>query len=670
MSAYRSSRDDKGPVSAQPDAANPRPVGLSDSTAANQHPAGASDSTATNARPSGTADSAAANPPPGPKIGNFGGGAQRGRPVVKPKNWKRTLKRLWSYIGAEKKLLGFIFFMVLLDSAIMLAGPYLIGVAIDTMEGGAEHVDFSGLEIVLLALVAAYATDGVLTFGQGWLMAGVSQRIVASLRRSLFAKLQKLPLRIFDTRSHGDLMSRLTNDIDNVSSTVAQALVQVMTGSISIFGALIMMLYLSPLLTLVSLVTVPAVFLLTRTIARKTAVLFKAQQARLGALNGHIEETISGIHIVKAFNREEKVIEEFEAINKELCEVGTQAQIRSGFLMPLMNVIGNTGFALIATVGAWLVIDHVITVGIIASFLSYSRQFVRPLNDLAGTFNQLQSGIAGAERVFDILDEEEEPEDAPGATRLKDPVGHVRFEHVDFGYRADVPILRDVSFDSSAGSSTALVGPTGAGKTTIVNLLTRFYDVTGGSVQIDGKDIREYTMDSLRRSFGIVLQDTYLFSGTIKENIRYGKPDATDEEIREAARMANADTFICRLPHGYDTLLAENGGNLSQGQRQLLAIARVILSKPAILILDEATSSIDTRTELQIQDALLQIMKGRTTFIIAHRLNTIREADRIMVIDRGQIVEQGSHDELMARQGAYYRMFMNQFGNLELTAEA
>lgn len=645
MSAYRSSKDERGPTSAQPGTDHLRSAG------------------------SPAADSAP-NPPPGPKMGNFGGGAHRGRPVAKPKNWKLTLKRLWSYIGTEKKLLAFIFFMVLLDSAIMLAGPYLIGVAIDTMKGGPGQVDFSSLEIVLLALVAAYATDGLLTFGQGWLMAGVSQRIVATLRRSLFAKLQKLPLRIFDTRSHGDLMSRLTNDIDNVSSTVAQAVVQVMTGSISILGALIMMLYLSPLLTLVSLLTVPAVFLLTRTIARKTAVLFKAQQARLGALNGHVEETISGIHIVKAFNREEKVIEQFEAINKELCEVGTQAQIRSGFLMPLMNVIGNVGFALIATVGAWLVVEDAITVGIIASFLSYSRQFVRPLNDLAGTFNQLQSGIAGAERVFDILDEEEEPEDAPDATRLEDPVGHVRFDRVEFGYRADVPILRNVSFDSPAGSSTALVGPTGAGKTTIVNLLTRFYDVTGGSVQIDGKDIREYTMDSLRRSFGIVLQDTYLFSGTIKENIRYGKPDATDAEIREAAVMANADTFIRRLPHGYDTLIAENGGNLSQGQRQLLAIARVILSKPAILILDEATSSIDTRTELQIQDALLQIMKGRTTFIIAHRLNTIREADRIMVIDRGQIVEQGSHDELMARQGAYYRMFMNQFGNLELSAEA
>ncbi|MBW5446028.1 ATP-binding cassette domain-containing protein [Cohnella sp. CFH 77786] len=612
---------------------------------------------------------ASARPAAGPGIGGFGGGHPgRGGPVAKPKDWKTTLRRLWSYFGKEKALLAFIFAMVLADSAITLAGPYLIGVAIDSMSPEGGYVDFTRLEIALIALVSAYATDGALTFAQGWLMAGVSQRMVMSLRRALFAKIQKLPLRFFDTRSHGELMSRLSNDIDNVSTTVAQAVVQAMTGSISILGALAMMLYLSPLLTLASLITVPAVFLLTKTIARKTGPLFKEQQVRLGVLNGHVEETISGIHIVKAFNREQEVIREFDAINEELCRVGIQAQIRSGFLMPIMNVIGNLGFAAIAITGAWLAVESLITVGVIASFLSYSRQFVRPLNDLANTFNLLQSGIAGAERVFEVLDEEEEPADRPEAVPLDRPDGHVRFERVDFGYRPDVPILRDISFEAPAGSSTALVGPTGAGKTTIVNLLTRFYDVTGGSIRIDGRDIRDYTLDSLRRCFGIVLQDTYLFSGTIKENIGYGKPDATDGEIREAASMAGAEAFIRRLPNGYDTVLSENGGNLSQGQRQLLAIARVFLAKPSILILDEATSSIDTRTELQIQEALLQAMKGRTSFIIAHRLNTIREADRIMVIDQGQIVEQGSHDELMARQGVYYGMFMNQFGHLESAA--
>jgi ATP-binding cassette subfamily B protein len=593
------------------------------------------------------------------------GGRHHGRgPVVKPKDWKRTLRQLWSYFGKEKGLLAFVFFIVVADSAIGLAAPYLIGVAIDTMKEGSGRVDFSGLEIALIALAAAYVTVGALTFAQGWLLAGVSQRVVKRLRRTLFAKVQKLPLKFFDTRPHGDLMSRLSNDIDNVNTSVAQALVQVMSGSVSILGALVMMIYLSPLLTLAAFITVPPVILLTRTIASQTRVLFKEQQAKLGALNSQIEETISGIHIVKAFNRENRVIEDFEAINHELRKVGIRAQVRSGFLMPVMNVIGNLGFAAIASFGAWLAIRDVITVGVIASFLSYSRLFVRPLNDLANTFNMLQSGIAGAERVFEVLEEEEEPKDRPQASRLERPKGHVVFDRVDFSYRPDVPVLRQISFEAPAGSSIALVGPTGAGKTTIVNLLTRFYDVTGGSIRIDGKDIRDYTMDSLRRAFGVVLQDTYLFSGTIKENIRYGKPEATDEEVRRAAVLANADPFIRRLPKGYDTELAENGGNLSQGQRQLLAIAQVFLAEPSILILDEATSSIDTRTELQIQEALLAAMKGRTTFIIAHRLNTIREADRILVIDHGEIAEQGSHDELMARRGIYYRMFMNQFRNV------
>lgn len=596
--------------------------------------------------------------------GGVRGHGGRGGQVVKPKNFKGTLKRLWYYFGKERKILSAIFLFILIDSIVTLSSPFLIGKSIDAMSIESK-VNFNLLEVTILILLIAYISDGILTFLQGWLMAGVSQRIVKRLRDSLFKKLQKLPVSFFDTRTHGELMSRLSNDIDNVSNTISQSTTQLMSGGIILIGSFIMMLILSPLLTLASLVTVPLVFLLTRTIASKTRILFKNQQIKLGKLNGHIEETISGIQVVKAFNHEDKAIEEFEEINNELKQVGLKAQIWSGFLMPIMNVINNLGFAIVAIVGGLLAVKGHITIGIIASFLTYSRQFGRPLNDLANIFNILQSGVAGAERVFEILDEKEEPADKKGAISLEQPKGHVVFDNVSFGYRPDVPILKNVSFESEIGSSTALVGPTGAGKTTIVNLLTRFYDVTSGKIYLDGRDIREYTRESLRKCFGIVLQDTYLFSGTIKENIKYGMPDASDEDVVEAAKMANADVFIKRLPKQYDTLLSENGGNLSQGQRQLLAIARVILAKPSLLILDEATSSIDTRTEIHIQDALLKVMDGRTSFIIAHRLNTIREADTIMVIDHGEVVEKGSHNELIYKQGIYYNMFFNQFKNVE-----
>ncbi|CAM3387259.1 MULTISPECIES: ABC transporter ATP-binding protein [Brevibacillus] len=598
----------------------------------------------------------------GPKHGNRFGMAARAA-QSKPKNFKATIKRLWHAFGKEKRILPIVFVIVFIDALLMLAAPYLIGESIDAMTRGEEMMGLLG--IMILVLLISYVADGILTFLQGWIMAGISQRIVKNLRSALFEKLQKLPVSFFDSRTHGELMSRLTNDIDNVSNSISQSTTQLMSGALMIVGSLVMMLVLSPLLTLTCLVTVPLVYLLTRTIARRTSVLFKNQQMQLGKLNGHIEETISGIQVVKAFNHEQKAIAEFDEINDELRKVGLRAQILSGFLMPIMNVINNLGFALVAIVGGVLAIEEMITVGVIASFLSYSRQFVRPLNDLANIFNVLQSGVAGAERVFEVLDEKDEPADVVQAVQLTQPKGHVVFENVSFGYRPDQLILKDVSFESKAGSITALIGPTGAGKTTIVNLLTRFYDVTGGAIYLDGKDIREYTRDSLRSSFGFVLQDTYLFSGTIKENIKYGKPDATDEEVREAAKMANADVFINRLPKRYDTVLSENGGNLSQGQRQLLAIARVILAKPALLILDEATSSIDTRTEIHIQEALLKLMQGRTSFVIAHRLNTVRDADTIMVVDGGKIAEQGSHEELLAKKGTYYQLFSNQFKNIE-----
>ena len=600
---------------------------------------------------------------PGRPGGGFGG-ARGMAPVVKPKDFKATMGRLWTYFGKERNLFLTIFCFIIISAGLGLSVPYLIGLAIDAVSKGPGAVDFDALSIIIVALTAAYITDSAIHLLQGWLMAGVSQRIVKNLRKTLFSKLHKLPVAFFDLRTHGELMSRLSNDIENVSSTISQSTTHLMSNVITIIGSFIMMIVLSPLLTLASVITIPMVLGLTRTIAKRTKKLFKEQQVILGRLNGHIEETISGIPVVKAFNHEEKCIKEFDEINSNLCQVGIKAQILSGYLMPIMNVINNIGFAAVAGVGGALAVKDLVTVGIIASFLSYSRQFSRPLNDLANIFNTLQSAVAGAERVFEILDEKEEDKDIPAAKVLEHTKGNVIFDNVSFGYRSDVPILKNVSFTSPAGSNTALVGPTGAGKTTIVNLLSRFYDVTGGRILIDGTDIREYTRDSLRKCFGIVLQDTYLFSGTIRENIKYGRLDASDEEMEKAAAMANADIFINRLPDGYDTVLQESGNNLSQGQRQLLAIARAILTNPAILILDEATSSVDTRTELHIQEAMLKLMDGRTSFIIAHRLSTIRDADTIMVINNGEIVESGNHEYLMSLNGSYHDLHVSQFKNI------
>jgi len=585
-------------------------------------------------------------------------------PVEKPKKFKETLKRLWYYFGKQRKLLLIVFFITIVDAIITLLVPYLIGRAIDTIPIDGK-VNFKILKIILLALIISYFLDAVLTFFQGWLMAGTAQHIVKNMRADLFKKFQKLPIVFFDGNTHGEIMSRVSNDVDNVSSTISQSTTQLMSGMITIIGSLIMMIILSPLLTLASMITVPLVFLLTRIIAKNTNVLFKNQQKELGRLNAKIEEAISGIYVVKAFNHENREIQEFEEINNDLYKVSLRAQIWSGYLMPLMNVINNIGFAVVAGVGGILAVKNIVTIGIIASFLSYSRQFSRPLNDLASIFNTLQSAVAGAERVFDTLEEKNEDEDAVDATILHNPKGNVIFQNVSFGYRKDLKILKNINFKVKFGTSVALVGPTGAGKTTIVNLLTRFYDVSAGKIFIDNKDIREYTRDSLRRCFGMVLQDTYLFTGTIKENIRYGKLDAADDQIRRAAIMAKADDFIRDLPKGYDTLLFESGSNLSQGQRQLLAIARAILSNPSILILDEATSSIDTRTEMKIQQAMSKLMEGRTSFIIAHRLSTIKDADVIMVIDNGQIIEKGNHDELIEKKGFYYDMYLSQVNSME-----
>jgi len=456
-------------------------------------------------------------------------------------------------------------------------------------------------------------------------------------------------------------MSRLTNDVDNVSNMLSNTITQVMSSAITLVVSLAMMLYLSWVLTLVSFITIPLSMIVIRKITKYTGKLFKQQQASLGELNGIVEETVTGSRVVKVFTREPQVIEDFDRANEELTEAGVKATIFSSVIGPMMNAINNLGFALMASIGGFLVVGGHVSVGMIQSFLQYQRQFSRPINDLANQVTMVQSALAGAERVFEIMDEASEPADAPNAVALKNPQGHVLFDDVTFGYTSERMILKNVSFEAKPGQTIALVGPTGAGKTTIVNLLMRFYDLNGGHVYIDGHDITDIRRQDLRDSLGMVLQDVYLFAGTVRENIAYGNLDATEEQIIEAAKMANCHNFITQLPQGYDTILSEDGGNISQGQRQLLSIARAILANPSVLILDEATSSVDTRTEMRIQSAMLNLMEGRTSFVIAHRLSTIRNADQILVINNGNIVERGTHAELVALGGFYANLLSSQY---------
>ena len=588
-------------------------------------------------------------------------------PVEKAKDVRHTLRRLWDFFKEEKKQLIITFLLILVSGLLGLSVPFLIGKAIDAIFPGTYLVEFGNLKFIVFILLLVYILDNLLAFLQEYMAAGIAQRVVHTLRKSLFEKLQSLPIMFFDTHTHGEIMSRLSNDIDNVSTTISQSIIQFMVSIVNILGSLVMMIYLSGLMTIASMITIPMVYFLTKFIAKKTKVLFTEQQKNLGKLNGYIEESISGINVVKAFNNEENVISEFKLQNNALRDVGVKAQIWSGFIMPLMNVINNFGFAVIAIFGGNLAVKGIISVGVIASFISYSKQFSRPLNELANTFNTLQSGIAGAERVFEILDEQEESKDKENAIIIEDIKGEVEFKNVNFQYKEGELVLKNISFKVEPGTNIALVGPTGAGKTTIVNLLTRFYEIDDGEILIDKVNIKDYQKDSLRRIFGMVLQDTYLFSGTIKENIKYGNLNARDENIIRAATLARADDFISKLPKGYETYINEGGTNLSQGQRQLLAISRAILANPSILILDEATSSVDTRTELKIQEAMIKLMENRTTFIIAHRLSTIKDADIIMVIDHGEIVEKGSHEELLKRRGHYYNLYRSQFANVEVS---
>jgi ATP-binding cassette subfamily B protein len=594
----------------------------------------------------------------GPGGGMGGPGRGMMGKVSRAKNTKATLYRLWKYLRKQRSSLLTVVVLTSLSTLSALLGPYLIGISIDRYIIP-RHYD--GLLWLCITLFAIYVFGAALSLIQSYVITGLSQRTVYELRRDLFEHLQKLPLPYFDSKTHGELMSRTTNDIENVTNTLNQSVTQLLTSVLTIIGAIIMMLSLNLWLTLLSLLIIPAAMGVTGQIAKRTRKFFTGQQQSLGELNGFIEETVSGQKVVKTFNREEKSIEDFHVINKKLRDVGNKAQILSGFIGPVMNVINNMSFALIAAAGGWMAIKGMTTVGVIVAFLNYSKQFGRPINELANQFNMIQSAIAGAERVFEVMDVKPEQEETGGKSLLEHVRGEVVFNDVSFSYKPDSPTLKNVSLTAQPGETIALVGPTGAGKTTIVNLLTRFYDIDSGSITIDGADIRTMEKNSLRRQLGIVLQDAYLFSDTIRENIRYGRLDATDEEVEAAAKLANADSFIRKLPQGYDALLTAEGSNLSQGQRQLLTIARAILADPAILILDEATSSVDTRTEMHIQEAMNSLMKGRTSFVIAHRLSTIREADQILVLNGGEIIERGSHQELLAQRGFYYNLYTSQF---------
>lgn len=569
-----------------------------------------------------------------------------------------TMRRLWDYLKRPKWLLIGTVALVALSSGLALLGPYLMGIAIDTyiLEG-----DLLGLARTALLMIGAYGASSLATWLQLYVMASVAQRTVRDIRNDLFVKLQTLSLRFFDRRTHGELMSRLSNDVENISNVLSQGVTQFISSVLSVAGVVVVMCLINWRLALVSLVTIPLVVFLSGAMAVQTREGFREQQETLGEMNGIIEETITGQRVVQAYVREQVAIDEFDVANRKLQSAATKAEIFSGFMGPMMNLINNLGFAIIAGSGGWMVLRGVATVGTIASFINYARNFSQPLNQLAQLYAQIQGAIAGAERVFEILDEVPELADVPDAQPLEQVAGDVVFEDVCFGYEPDVPVLKHVDFHAEPGRTIALVGPTGAGKTTIVNLLTRFYDIDGGQIAIDGTDIRRVKKADLRRQLGIVLQDTFLFSDTVMENIRYGRLDATDKEVTAAAKLANADQFIRRLPQGYQTELSERGGNLSQGQRQLLAIARAILADPGILILDEATSSVDTRTEKHIQEAMLRLMEGRTSFVIAHRLSTIREADKILVINGGRIIERGTHDELLAQRGFYHNLYMSQF---------
>jgi ATP-binding cassette subfamily B multidrug efflux pump len=583
-----------------------------------------------------------------------------GRPgtIEKAQNPRLALGRLVMYLWPHKLALELVMAFVVIYTLLGLIGPYLMGVAIDKFIADKDGV---GLARIALLMLAAYVLNNLFQAAANWIMARISQQALKQLRTDLFQHLQTLSINFFDTHPAGGLMSRLTNDIDAINQAVSQNVTSLVASVLSMVGILIAMFVLNPWLAMSTLLVIPIMFWFAEFVAKYTRKGFRDLQKQLGGLNSVTEESISGQKIIKAFRRNDSVIETFRKENEAVYRAGVYANTYALLLMPLTNVLGNFFVIVLAGLGGWLALQGLVSVGIIATFINYGQNFINPLRQLANLYNSIQAALAGAERVFEIIDTPPEILDAPDALPLEKIEGNVSFDHVNFGYLPNVPVIKNMTLEAKAGQIIALVGPTGAGKTTIINLLTRFYEIQSGIITIDGKDIRSVLKGDLRRKLGLVLQDTFLFSDTVMENIRYGRLEATDEECIQAAQMADADHFIRQLPEGYQTNLSERASNLSLGQRQLLAIARAILADPAILILDEATSSVDTRTEAHIQSALLRLMKGRTSFVIAHRLSTIRDADHVIVINNGEIVEQGTHQTLLDQGGFYHHLYLSQF---------
>ncbi len=606
------------------------------------------------------------------------GGNKGGHGVVmggeKAKDFKGTAKRLLKYLNPHKTKLISVIFMAIISTAFTVFSPKLLGETINVILEGmiakfkgipGASIDFSKLTHYILLLLFFYVLSATFMYLQQYIMAGVAQNTVRDMRKDVNDKLNKLPIKYFDANSKGDILSRVTNDVDNISSTLQQSLTQLITAVISMVGITIMMLTISPLLTLICILTLPICIIATRPIIGKSQKFFATQQKQLGQLNGHVEEVYTGHTVIKAFGHEKKAIKEFDDINDKLYDSAWKAQFMSGLIMPLMNFINNVGYVIIAVVGGILVTKDKLSVGYIQSFIQYSRQFTQMINQTANIANILQSTMASAERVFEVLDEEEEVKDPEHPKTLESPHGNVNFKNVKFGYNSNELLMKDMNVTAKQGQTVAIVGPTGAGKTTLINLMMRFYELNGGEITFDGVDITEFTRGYLRSMFGMVLQDTWLFNGSIKDNIAYGKEGATFEEVVTAAKAAHADHFIRTLPDGYDTILNEEASNISQGQKQLLTIARAILANPRVLILDEATSSVDTRTETYIQNAMTRLMEGRTNFVIAHRLSTIKDADLILVMNHGNVIEQGNHEELLEKKGFYADLYNSQFAHEE-----